>query len=322
MNRKTILAADIGGTSSRFGLFFADTDADELEKGADIWLETKRAASFGELLKQLRASSFPYPEAVDIASVAAAGPVEAQRICRPPQISWTIDFTRANEEFHFPRTVLINDFVAQAYACCSPLVSKAQQILPGKKAELGTIAVVGAGTGFGKAAVIPLAKGRFTAIPSEGGHVNFSPENAREFEFQQFVAARMKIRYPTWDDVVSGKGLSSIHAFLAGEELSPQEVAERFSNTSETLIWAARFYGRVCRNFVLETLAVGGLYIAGGIAAKNPLLVTHQAFTDEFRNPRTHKAVLENVPVYLMTDEETGLWGAGFAGQQALKAGG
>jgi glucokinase len=200
----------------------------------------------------------------------------------------------------------------------SPIAENAEQILNGTARPHSAIAVVGAGTGLGKAALIPDQSGRLVGMPSEGGHTTFAPESAREFEFQAQLTKKLGKEYLVWDDVVSGRGLSHIHAFLTGETLTPAEVAQGFNASSETLEWAARLYGRVSRNFVLETLAMGGLYIAGGVAAKNPVLISHEAFERSFRSSAAHAALLEAVPVFLIDNEESGLWGAAYYGLQEI----
>jgi glucokinase len=117
---------------------------------------------------------------------------------------------------------------------------------------------------------------------------------------------------------VSGKGLSYIHRFLTGRNLEPSEVVGEFSKYPETLEWASRFYARVCRNYVLETLATGGLYIAGGVAARAPELLTHPAFEQEFRSSDTLAALLAKIPVSLIRDENSGLWGGAMLARQIL----
>lgn len=96
-------------------------------------------------------------------------------------------------------------------------------------------------------------------------------------------------------------------------------MARRLARCPETLEWASRFYGRVCRNYALEVLSLGGLYIAGGVAAKEPVLVTHQAFEEEFRSSDTLSDLLNKMPVFLIKDENSGIWGAAVLGLQHLK---
>jgi glucokinase len=318
---RNILAADIGGTNSRFAHFQVE-DGKPLTLKETKWLKTKDAGSFQELVKQLESSDFPLsPGDADIAVMAVAGPVERGTYSSPPLISWDVDLSAAGKRFTLNNALLINDFVAQAYACRSPAGERAQSVLPGVSAPDGAVAVLGAGTGLGKAALVPDGRGGFVAMPSEGGHANFPFVGARERDYEEFLLREVGDMYMTGNVVVSGRGLSLLHQFLTGETLPPDKVTAFFTEDSETLRWGARFYGRAARNYALETLATGGLYIAGGVAAKNPRLLTHQAFSDEFRSNPKHARLLEQMPVLLITDEQSGLWGAGFLGQLVLARG-
>ena len=55
-----ILAADIGGTNSRFAYFQADTNHN-LSLGESKWLKTRHSESFHDLLNQLSSSDFTLP---------------------------------------------------------------------------------------------------------------------------------------------------------------------------------------------------------------------------------------------------------------------
>jgi glucokinase len=318
---KTFLTADIGGTHSRFGIFRTGRSG-KLSLVTVHWLNTADYLSFAALIQGLRESDFPLkPEEADMVVIAIAGPVENGSKSSPPLISWDIDISNAGKDFGFIKSALINDFVAQAFACLSPAGESAEQILSGKPAAGAAIAVVGAGTDFGKAALAPDGKGGHRAVPSEGGHANFPFVSPRECEFQSFLLRESGERYITIGDVVSGRGLSVLHRFLSGDKLEPYQVTERFRQYPETLEWASRFYARACRNYALETLARGGLYIAGGVAAKNPELVTGAVFEAEFRNSERMAELLKNIPVYLVKDENSGLWGGAVYGLQKLKTG-
>ena len=313
----TIFTADIGGTNSRFGHFSLDSGG-ELSLVESIWLRTSDAGSFPELIDNLNNSGFSFkPNSAEIVVLAVAGPVEDSVRSRLPLIAWDIDISAADSDFGFKKCFLLNDFIAQAFACCSPIAKAAEKILPGSPAPDAAKAVIGAGTGLGKATIMPDGKGGFIAMPSEGGHTNFPFVSAQEFEFQQFLLKERKDQYITGNTVVSGQGLSYLHHFLTGRKLGPSEVVKEFSLCSETLEWASRFYARVCRNYVLETLAMAGLYIAGGVAARTPGLLRHPVFEKEFRSSDTLSGLLSNIPVSLIKDETSGLWGGAiFAGQK------
>lgn len=319
MSTKRILCADIGGTNSRFGHFGADPIGN-LSVVETKWFRTEEAASFGHLIRLLEESEFRLkPADADIVVIAVAGPVEKGAYSAPPLIPWDVDITDAKTDYGFKRSILINDFVAQAYATRSIVGESAQRILPGHIIPGGTVAVIGAGTGLGKALLVPLSSGGCIAIPSEGAHTNFAFVSREEFRFQEFLIQELGEEYITANSVVTGKGLTFVHQFLTGEKLKPNDVMARCTVNCETLVWASRFYGRACRNFALETLSFGGVYIAGGIAARVPQLVTHNAFSREFRSSKTMGRLLAQIPVALMSDEESGLWGAAFLGQQVMQ---
>lgn len=305
-----IFAADIGGTHSRFAHFTLDADK-RLSLRAHRWLRTAAAESFPQLLEQLGETDFGLaPEASDLAVIAVAGPVENGTLSHPPNIAWPIDLSHPETARRVPRGRLVNDFVAQAYGCVAPGSSTAQPILPGEKLPGAAVAVVGAGTGLGLAALAPLPGGGWAEVPSEGGHGAFAFESRREMDYMNFLLRQTGAPYIEAETVVSGRGLRLLHRYLAGEELEPAEIGARLNAGSETLQWLARFYGRVCRDYALQVLARGGVFVTGGVAAKNPGIVTHPEFEAEFRRACAMGNLLARVPVFLNTDEESGLWGA------------
>lgn len=304
-----ILAADIGGTNSRFAHFRANNTG-ELELISQVWMKTAAAESFADLLQNLRDSDFPFdPCQADIVGIAIAGPITQGVRANPPLIPWEVDISHAKLDYGFQRSLLINDFVAQAFSCISPLGKSAETILPGIPEPRSTIAVIGAGTGLGKAILVPDDHGGYSAAPSEGAHACFPFVGEREFAFQSFLIRSRGTHYATYNYVVSGSGLTAIHEFLTGRHLEPAQVVEEFPRHPETLSWAAKFYGRACRDFALETLSRGGLYIAGGLAARNPDIVQHDSFQKEFLDSDSMSAVLAHLPVFLIRDQNSGLWG-------------
>ena len=66
-------------------------------------------------------------------------------------------------------------------------------------------------------------------------------------------------------------------------------------------------------------MAEGGLYITGGIAAKNPMFVSVPEFLEEFHNSHVYDDFLRSVPIKLNANEESGLLGAGFYAMQLLE---
>lgn len=311
-----ILSADIGGTNSRFA-HFTHSQALGLALKDTCWLNTTDARSFPDLLQMLgQARPNMSPEGFDVTCIAIAGPVSRRgTFAAPPFISWDIDLHKAG----LKRAVMINDFVAQAYACLSPAGRAAMEILAGEPDVEGAVAVIGGGTGLGMSALIPDGKGGYVAMPSEGGHGAVAFIDPEECALQQCMQAALGPRFITGNDVLTGRGLQMLHRCLTGQALSPQEVSARaLQHETPTLVQAARLYGRACRDLALTTLSTGGLFIAGGVVAKNPLLVQHEAFAQEFHDSPKHSSILRRIPVKLITDEQSGLWGAAQRGLMEL----
>ena len=301
-----IFAADIGGSNSRFARFGLDPEGG-LELESSIWLKTGEADSFGALLAGLKDKGFSPGEA-DAACIAVAGPVRGMT-ARPPAIDWDVDVSEPGTLGLPARTTLINDFIAQAYACITRPGDEAVQVLAGEPDPGGTMAVMGPGTGLGKSALVPCAGG-YAPMPSEGGHAafpfTFPFRGKEEIEFSAFVLERAGGEYVTLDSVVTGRGLAWLHEFLTGEILPPEEI-EKGSKTYRTF---AGFLGRAARDFALDTLATGGLFITGGVAARNPEAVISDEFRQEFLSSPKMRDVLMKIPVKLITDQDAGLWGA------------
>ncbi|MCF8121185.1 MAG: glucokinase [Desulfarculaceae bacterium] len=312
----SILSADIGATNSRFAHFQGDS-ADSLRLVSSVWLPSKEAASFHGLLESLLASGLGLePAQADLVCLAAAGPVEGGTYCQPPHIAWDIDLAR-DLGGDIP-SLLINDFVAQAWACLSPAGLQARPVLEGQADPRAPKAVIGAGTSLGHAALAPVGYGGWVPVASEAGHAAFAFAGQEEAAYQEFLNKERGDPYPIADIVVSGRGLSYVHQFLSGQKLEPVQVGEVLNSHPRTLEWMARFYGRACRQWAMQVVALGGLYIAGGLAVKLPALVEHAEFAREFRLADPSNRILQGIPVSLITDENSGLWGAAAAALECL----
>ncbi len=311
----SILAADIGGTNSRFALF-SGRSADDLLLLRHVTLATGEFTSFSDLLAAGREGLGGDGEDLALASFAVAGPVQKGSFCRPPNIAFTIDISDTRP-LGVKRCVLLNDFVAQGMACLTPLVRDALTIQGGRPELGGTVAVVGAGTGLGHCALVPCRDEGYAPQASEAGHMSFPFSGADEARYEAFICKATARPYAIGDQVVSGLGLSLLHEFLTGSRLPASEVAAGLGPDSETLAWFSRFYGRACRNYALAVLALGGVFVSGGVAARNPVLVTSRQFIEEFRLSPTQGELLARMPVKLNAEQDSGLYGAALYGLTA-----
>ena len=305
-----ILAADIGGTNARF----AEVTIDSLSRlnmsepfVFPTWSDS--IASFDQLLEfysENRPAGSPDIGEYDALSIAVAGAVSGHRATLP-NIAWDIDLTVSRP---VTSTFLLNDFFAQAHGFLDPdIFDRMQLVRPGSSSGPGSIAIVGAGTGLGHAALLP-SGGKRIVVPSEGGHATFSFHGEDERRIESSMLARSGKSWLNGDDVVTGSGIAMIHKAITGTAVNPAEALKPEQEESPTCRYYSRFYARACRNYCLAMFPVEALIVSGGIAAKNPHVVESGSFIDEFNDGRSYRHLLERIPIYLNRDQQIGIKGA------------
>lgn len=314
---RTILAADIGGTHCRFARFRLEAGG-WLSIADTTRLETVALESSAAMLAALdRADIGLAPASVDAAVFAVPGAVVGRRV-RFANIAWDLDLDVLEGAFPRAQVACVNDFLAQALGCRTVAVATAERIRPGEMRPRRVQAVMGAGTGLGHAALFPLDDGGDLPMASERGQTAMAFGDAVEQAFSRYLCRLTGEPYVRMDSVLSGSGLARLHAFLTGEHLEPAAVGARLTMESRTTALFARFYGRAARDFALTVLPAGGLYLCGGVAAKNPILVRHPEFVREFLDSPTYGGFLADIPVRLVRNENTGLFGAARYGASLL----
>lgn len=320
-----ILAADVGGTHARFAACEVDAQF-RARLGPVFRLETQRPGigSFSDFWAAFRQTAPPGLAAVDAfdaVALAVAGAVDGGCAVLP-NIEWDI---RPAETRGIARLHLLNDFVAQGYALAAMDGTAGLDPVRGGTEIDGAVAVVGAGTGLGHCVLHRNATRGEGALPwtvssSEAGHATFAFHGQRERAIEERL---LQLCGKTWlsnDDVVSGRGAARLHAALTGQSVSPSEALA--ASHTETFNWFARFYARACRNFCLNVFPVRRLVLSGGLAARNPELVRAAAFSDEFDDSGDSRLPLQRIPIWLNTDQDIGIRGAGvYAAVNLLRAG-
>jgi len=305
-----ILAADIGGTNSRF----ASVEINGLSSVVvgepfvfPTWLDS--IGSLQDLLHHFQQNApceNADPGQYHAVSLGVAGAVVKGKATLP-NISWDIDLaTIANIDNIF----LLNDFFAQAHACLDEnFLDQLEPVRPGPGFGPGAIAIIGAGTGLGHAVLQPHV-GSQVVMGSESGHVTFAFHGQEEKEVEQFFLSSLGKKWISNDDVVSGSGAALLHECLTGESVKPAEALSAEPANTETCALFSRFYARACRNYCLAMHPVEKLFITGGIAAKNPHLVCSGEFLDEFNDAQHYRHLFETIPIYLNSDQGLGMKGA------------
>ncbi|OCC14526.1 Glucokinase [Dissulfuribacter thermophilus] len=300
-----IIVADVGGTNTRLALF----------KGGRIEeikiYPSNSFRSFEEILSEYLKTIGHYDcEAI---SIGIAGTVSGSK-ANCVNLSWGIEIEALQMAFDIPKVVLMNDFEAAAWGVIALSTSDLLKV-GGKETRANSPrAILGAGTGLGEAIIIPCNNQRFHVLPTEGGHTEFAPCDETEWHLFQFL--KEKYGHVSIERVVSGPGLKDIFLFLSGNEVSPQTVVElalqkRDENAMKALEIFIKNYGKEAANLALKSLAFGGVYIAGGIAPKIKEVFAEFGFRDAFEDKGRMKAIVRDIPVFIVLHPYLGLLGAG-----------
>jgi glucokinase len=333
-----VLGADVGGTNTNLGvsgvrnnkpvlLFSLHFRSQELKSLTPAINETLRYAREKHGIRLGRAC------------IGAAGPVSANHgYCRLINAEWSINAREVLKKTRLRSLFIINDFEAVGYGVnlLNPKI-RGDVLTVRKEVSHGnsktTRAVIGAGTGLGKNILV--YDDRYKAhipVPSEGGHADFPAQNEFELKLIEFIRGYRRLREPVnYEEVISGRGIEAVYEFLKSTgKYKPtrytREIDESGDKTPliagyrnrdaacrEAFRLYTTYYARCAKNFVLDTLASGGLYIAGGVAAKNPEIFKTKEFIKEFENAYKQTEILKTIPIYVILNHNIGLYGSCFA---------
>jgi len=306
-----IIAGDIGGTKVLLQLVDASQSGRTVL--AEERYESNAYATFDDLLADFVKKHIAGP--IDAACFAVAGPVFADR-AEVTNLTWKMDAIALAKTFSIGRVSLINDFYAVALGV--PILEPADFIVlnAGTRVHFAPIAILGAGTGLGEANLVHDGS-KWNVVPSEGGHADFAPQD--EEQARLFLALHAKYGHVSWERLLSGAGLVNIHNFVAGEEKPyeetlPMEIAKALASgdpaAAKTFAIFVDIYGAEAGNMALRLLARGGVYLAGGVAAKNVDQFTDGRFMTAFLRKGRFQHILAAIPVNLITNPKVGLLGA------------
>jgi glucokinase len=320
-----VLAADIGGTKSLLQL---STAAGEVVSSRRY--ESREFDGLDAILEDFLA---PHQAGhIAQACLAVAGPVMGIT-ARVTNLPWQLDAADIEQRFAIDKVLLCNDFEAAAQGI-EGLQEDDVFTLQAGDPQLAPRAIIGAGTGLGQAYLVPQAS-VWQVVATEGGHTDFAPTDL--IQVRLFEQLHERFGHVSYERLLSGEGLKTIYHFLR-DYLQLDENAEcrlamvqgdaaaaisEFARAGDELALEAMqlffaIYGAQAGNLALTTMPRGGLYIAGGIAAKNQAILENSAFMSAFLAKGRMQPLLENVPVKLILQHEVALIGARLLAAKAM----
>lgn len=315
----TVIAAiDLGGTHARFAL--ATVDAGRVTHlGEAVTLKASHYASFLDAWAAFTATlTGPPPRAASL-GVAATVRGDVIRFTNNP---WTLTPATLAAQMGVDTALLMNDFAAVAHAVAQAgpddflHLAGPDNTLP----AIGTITVIGPGTGLG-IAHLWRGNGRYHVQETEGGHLDFAPLDA----FEDALLARLRTRYArvSMERIVAGPGLRALYDMLAeqaGQAPHGQDDAALWQEglSGENAL-AAQAIDRFCLSLgsVAGDIALAqgarGVVIAGGLGYRIRDVLVRSGFARRFCAKGRYSGAMAEIPVKLITHPQPGLFGAAAA---------
>ena len=314
-----VIAGDIGGTKTRLAIVtVAGTQV-------DIEHEVSFASADYDKFETLLAEFLSGAVTPVRAAFGVAGPVMG-RIVQTTNLPWRLDADALQRQFGFEHCLLLNDLEATANGL--PALGDEDLLIlqAGVADATGNAAVIAAGTGLGEAGLFWDGKS-YQPFATEGGHASFAPSNTLEFSLLRNL--QQQFGHVSWERVVSGMGIVSLHEFLCQYrgtappqwltcEMQSGDVAAAISAAAlagrdelcvQTMQLFVSLYGSEAGNLALKTMSRGGIYLGGGIAPKILPMLQSSEFLAAFLNKGRMKPLLEAMPVKVILNDRAALYG-------------
>jgi glucokinase len=318
-----ILAADVGGTNARLAHYHIASISDLTLLDERVFSSTAAAnlsAIVAQFLDQLGHHQ------IERVCVSIAGPIIDQT-CNTTNLPWRVCAAEMRNDFGFDQAWLLNDLEANAWGIDALQADDFFTLNAGREQRLGNRSIISPGTGLGEAGAIWNGQA-YQPFASEGGHTDFSPVTALEFELQQWLAQRYG--HVSWERLVSGSGLENLYHFLLeyrnqpipGEIkhlISQRGVAPAVSHAAlegsdplciETLDLFLHLYGREAGNQALKVMASGGVYLGGGITPRILSRLKSGPFLQAFFDKGRMRPLMEAMPIRVILNDKAALLGA------------
>jgi glucokinase len=321
-----ILAGDVGGTKVHLALY--NFEGGRLRSLREQKYPAYEFVSLGAVIEKFLEVDNVARKDIVAACFGVPGPVRAGRL-KLTNLPWILDTRELSQELSIEHIFLINDLEANGYGIPELAPDRIFTLHKGDSSSVGHRGLIAAGTGLGEAMLIWDGKSRHLPIASEGGHCDFAARTDQEIALLQYLRRTMKGRV-SFERVVSGIGIKNVYAFLRDDQKmeEPAWLRERLQKEdpnavigecgenglseicAETLKIFSAAYGAESGNIALKVLAMGGMYLGGGIAPKILKTLQNGAFTEAFLDKGRLSPLLESIPVRVILDDTCALLGA------------
>ena len=340
--KEYVMGCDIGGTNTNIAVAGIQKMKPDLLFSIDF--KTIQLKSIVPAINDtIKFANDHYKININSACIGAAGVIsKSNNYAELTNINWDVNKEEIIESTSLSKVKILNDFQIIGYGINLLNLNDTKDLIAIREIREGrddnqnkeeTRVIIGAGTGLGKVTLIyDKTKDVYVPNPSEGGHSDLPLYNEFEFELAAYIKLIKKSSYPiNYEDVLSGRGIMNIYKYIRKTKIFKDtkytkeidkisdktplisEYRQKDKTCKEVFNIFTTFFARCSKNFVLDTLSTGGLYIAGGISIKNKEIFNSKLFFNEFVKTTNREQFLKNIPIYLILDYNISIKGACFA---------
>jgi glucokinase len=316
------VAGDIGGTKTVVALF--EESGGSMNLVRDETFKSREHASLEDILKK-----FLKGEKLRSGCFGVAGAVIEGK-AHTTNLPWSLDEKILAQAIGAAQVKLLNDLEAAAYGMLhlkpDVLVPLNPHAGPPRK---GNVAVIAAGTGLGEAMLYWDGK-QHHPLASEGGHCDFAPRTDIEIDLLKYLRDKFS-GHVSYERVLSGPGYENVYAFFRDRGYHPEtpELKARIAagNPPSAVITQiglagedplcvatndlfCEIYGAEAGNLALKCVAVGGVYVGGGIAPKMLAALQKGGFLAAFLDKGRFVGLMKSLPVFVALNPRAPLIGA------------
>jgi glucokinase len=328
-----ILAGDIGGTNTRLAFF--DASSGRLQLITVNVFPSRQHSGLDEIVAEFVATNKNlHPEA---ACFGIAGPVRNGRVSAS-NLPWIVESKRLADGLKLKEATLINDLEANAWGIPALAGNDVVALNKIEGNPVGNQAIIAAGTGLGEAGMYWDGK-QHHIFASEGGHTDFAPRNDLEIDLLRYLEGHFG--HVSYERIVSGPGLVNVYHFLRdtgrgkepawlteemahsdpGAAISKAAIGGKCPLSEQAVDLFVSIYGAEAGNLALKLMALGGVYLGGGIAPKMLTKLSGPLFMQAFVGKGRMQSLLESIPVKVITNDKAALLGAARCAATRLTAG-
>ena len=304
------LVADIGGTNSRLAV------ANTSKADQEIVLENIQKFrnldfnSFDEVIETYLSNSDSH--LINRMCIAAAG-IISEAAVEMSNLNWKMTVPSLQRATNIDEVLIINDLQAQGYALDFIKTNELETLIEGSHAATpnDTKLVCGMGTGFNVAIAYQSPFGTFVPA-SEYGHARIPAANKQQNSIVKKLAKNSS--FISYENILGGLGLNRLDQVInERDDRTPADILKAAEaddlQAKEVATQLAGFAGQAFGDFALMNMALGGIYLIGGVARVIMPYLKEENFQRNFYDRGNFSEIMKKISIHVILDDYAALKG-------------